>query len=108
MCNVDDFIKTVRCKDGDCLIFAVDIDCWDAEDVCRIIGDLQKQMPNIKMAAVPSDFIEQIIHLDKNEPLIAGTFVPGITTTTYNDYTTPCVNTCYTDDELNPGWSGLE
>ena len=106
MCN-SDFVKTIKCKDGDCLIFAVDIDSFAMDDITAIIGELQKQMPEVKMAIVPTDFIEQIIHLDKTLPMVMEplTFVPGISATT--DYTTP-INRCYTDDELNSGWSGLE
>ena len=96
MCNnVNDYIRTIKCKDGDCLIFAIDIDCWDMETINTVLGDIQQQMPEVKMAAMPSDFVEHIIHVEKTPPPTVGTFVPGITTTTVygndDDYPmTPC------------------
>ena len=95
MCNnVNDYIRTIKCKDGDCLIFAIDIDCWDMETINKVLGDMHQQMPEVKMVAMPSDFVEHIIHIEKTPPTV-GTFVPGITTTTVygndDDYPmTPC------------------
>ena len=96
------FIETIHCNSGDCLIFAIDMDCYDGEEVSVILNDLRAQMPEIKMGVIPSDLVDYMIHVKNN-----GYLVPGITTTT--NYTTPCTTSnCYTNEELDSGWSKLE
>ena len=96
------FIETIHCNSGDCLIFAIDMDYYDGEEVSVILNDLRAQMPEIKMGVIPSDLVDYMIHVKNN-----GYLVSGVTTTT--NYTTPCATSnCYTNEELDSGWSKLE
>ena len=101
------FIETIHCNSGDCLIFAIDMDCYDGEEVGTMLNELRAQMPEIKMGVIPSDLVDYMIHIKNNNTPNFGYVVPGVTTTT--NYTTPCVTSnCYTEEELDTGWSKLE
>lgn len=67
---------------GDILIFAVDIDTYDSEDLQTIRSNIIKEAPEVKVVFVPDDLVEEIIHIKKDSPL----YVSGLTTTTTNVY----------------------
>ena len=64
MCDERKFIETIHCKEGDCLIFAVDTDIYDLEDLNDTVKDLQKKIPGIKIAIIPSDLVDNIIYIN--------------------------------------------
>ena len=67
---------------GDILIFAVDIDTYDSEDLQTIRSNIIKEAPDVKVVFIPDDLVEEIIHIKKDSPL----YVSGLTTTTTNVY----------------------
>ena len=69
MCDKRKFIETICCKDGDCLIFAIDMNTYDIVELKNVIEDLQNKMPEIKIVIVPSGFINNIIHVSKDNPI---------------------------------------
>ena len=69
MCDKRKFIETICCKDGDCLIFTIDMNTYDVVELKNVIEDLQNKMPEIKIVIVPSGFISNIIHVNKNNSI---------------------------------------
>lgn len=62
-------ITKISYTPGDILIFAVDMDMYDAEELRGIFESITKQAPDVKVVFVPDDLIEDIVHIQKNSPL---------------------------------------
>lgn len=97
------FIETICCKEGDCLILAVDTDIYDLEDLDNTVKELQRKIPGVKIAVIPSDLVDNIIYINNNT-------IPLTTTiqTINNVSGAPMKYTTYCDEDLNSGWIGLE
>lgn len=103
MCDERKFIETIHCKEGDCLIFAVDTDIYDLEDLNDTVKDLQRKIPGVKIAVIPSDLVDNIIYINNNT-------IPLTTVISTIDNASGCPTryTTYCDEDLNSGWSKLD
>ena len=80
---------------GDILVFAVDMDMYDAEELRGIFESITKQAPDVKVVFVPDDLIEDIIHIQKNSPLYYDLATTAIGTT--NTYPQPYLTNISSD-----------
>lgn len=58
-------ITKISYAPGDILIFAVDIDTYNAEECKNIFESLKKQAPDVEIIFIPNDFIDKILVLNK-------------------------------------------
>lgn len=54
---------------GDILVFAVDMDMYNAEELRVIFKSITKYAPDVKVVFVPDNLIKDIIYIQKNSPL---------------------------------------
>ena len=90
------FIETIHCKEEDCLIFAVDTDIYNLEDLDVTVKELQRKIPGVKIAFIPSDLVSNIIYIDNN-----ATRFTTIISTVDNPYNCPTTGyTTYCDEGI--------
>ena len=108
MCNKErNFIETIQCHSGDCLIFAIDMDCYDGEEINTILNKLREQMPEVKIGVLPSDLVDYMIHIKKNNmPYLINTAPLDNHPIIYTE-NGPSSN-CYTDEDLDVGFYRME
>ena len=53
-------VEIVRVRKGDTLVFFVDADCYDLENITQIAHTIQQAFPNIKTAFIPEDMVTDI------------------------------------------------
>ena len=103
------FIETIHCNSGDCLIFAIDMDIYHEEEVNIMLNKLQAQMPEIKIGIIPSDLVDYMVHIKNNNiPYLGNTIA-----TTDLDNINFCTSTSkktdyYTDKDLDAGFYRME
>ena len=96
------YIESISCSDGDCLIFHVDTDLYDDNDLIDLEKEFKEKMPNLKIIFVPNDLINDITHI-KN-PCIVPIYKDCINNINHR---TP-ITTSYSDEDMNSGWSKLD
>lgn len=50
---------------GDVLIFAMDMDTYDMEEIAQLGDEFKNKMPDAKILFVPDDLIEEVLVLNK-------------------------------------------
>ena len=66
-------VEIVQVRMGDTLVFFVDTDCYDLEDITQVANAVQQAFPNVKTVLVPEDMVTDIkIFRDENmcEPMM--------------------------------------
>ena len=60
-------VEIVQVRKGDTLVFFVDTDCYDLEDITAVANNVQQAFPNIKTVLIPEDMVTDIkIFRDEN------------------------------------------
>lgn len=60
-------VEIVQVRMGDTLVFFVDTDCYDLEDISQVANAVQQAFPNVKTVLVPEDMVTDIkIFRDEN------------------------------------------
>ena len=60
-------VEIVQIRKGDTLVFFVDTDCYDLEDIAKVANTVQQAFPNVKTVLVPEDMVINIkIFRDEN------------------------------------------
>ena len=59
MCDYEN-IEIVQIKMGDTLVFFVDTDCYNLEDITHVANAVQQAFPNIKTVLIPEDMVTDI------------------------------------------------
>ena len=53
-------VEIVQIRKGDTLVFFVDTDCYDLEDIAQVANAVQQAFPNVKTVLVPEDMVTDI------------------------------------------------
>lgn len=53
-------VEIVQVRKGDTLVFFVDTDDYDLEDIAQVAGAVQQAFPSIKTVLVPEDMVTDI------------------------------------------------
>lgn len=62
-----DNVEIVSIRMGDTLVFFVDTDCYDLEDITAVANNVQQAFPNVKTVLIPEDMVTDIkIFRDEN------------------------------------------
>ena len=69
MCDCNN-IEVVGIKKGDTLVFFVDTDYYDLEDISGVIENVKEAFPAAKVLMLPDDMIDDIKIFREEEPLI--------------------------------------
>ena len=69
MCDCDN-IEVVGIKRGDTLVFFVDTDYYDMEDVSKVIESVKEAFPMAKVLMLPDDMIDDIKIFREENPLV--------------------------------------
>lgn len=88
-------VTTISCNTGDTLIFVVNTNQWSSDDVISVFQDIGTCIPNIHIKVIPDNMISDIIHIDRNQNFKS------------IEISSEPIS-CYTDEELDCGWRGLE
>ena len=96
-------IKRIICSDGDCLIFHVNTDLYENDDLINLEKEFEEKMPNLKILFVPHDLIDDITHVNNNYiiPICNNNI-------NHNTLSTTPITTSYSDEDMNPGWSKID
>ena len=69
MCNCDN-IEVVGIKRGDTLVFFVDTDYYDLEDIGEVMESVKEAFPTTKVLMLPDDMIADIKIFREENPLM--------------------------------------
>ena len=69
MCNCDN-IEVVGIKRGDTLVFFVDTDYYDLEDISEVMESVKQAFPTTKVLMLPDDMIADIKIFREENPLM--------------------------------------
>ena len=69
MCDCDN-IEVVGIKKGDTLVFFVDTDYYDLEDISNIMGNVKEAFPTTKVLILPDDMVADVKIFREEEPLV--------------------------------------
>ena len=69
MCDCDN-IEVVGIKRGDTLVFFVDTDYYDLEDISEVMESVKKAFPTTKVLMLPDDMIADIKIFREEDPLV--------------------------------------
>lgn len=69
MCDCDN-IEVVGIKRGDTLVFFVDTDYYDMEDIGEVMESVKEAFPTTKVLMLPDDMINDIKIFREEEPLV--------------------------------------
>jgi hypothetical protein len=69
MCDCDN-IEVVGIKRGDTLVFFVDTDYYDLEDISEVMESVKEAFPMTKVLMLPDDMIDDIKIFREEDPLI--------------------------------------
>ena len=69
MCDCND-IEVVGIKRGDTLVFFVDTDRYDLEDIGEVMESVKKSFPTTKVLMLPDDMIDDIKIFREEDPLV--------------------------------------
>jgi short-subunit dehydrogenase involved in D-alanine esterification of teichoic acids len=69
MCDCDN-IEVVGIKRGDTLVFFVDTDYYDLEDISEVMESVKEAFPTTKVLMLPDDMIADIKIFREEDPLI--------------------------------------
>jgi hypothetical protein len=70
MCDCDN-IEVVGIKKGDTLVFFVDTDYYDMEDIGEVMGSVKEAFPMTKVLMLPDDMIADIKIFREEDPMVA-------------------------------------
>jgi short-subunit dehydrogenase involved in D-alanine esterification of teichoic acids len=70
MCDCDN-IEVVGIRRGDTLVFFVDTDYYDMEDIGKVMESVKEAFPTIKVLMLPDDMIDNIKIFREDDPLVA-------------------------------------
>ena len=70
MCDCDN-IEVVGIKRGDTLVFFVDTDYYDMEDISEVMESVKEAFPTTKVLMLPDDMIDDIKIFREDDPLVA-------------------------------------
>lgn len=59
MCDYEN-VEIVSIKKGDTLVFFVDTDYYDLEDISQVIENVKSAFPSVKVLMLPDDMIDDI------------------------------------------------
>ena len=69
MCDCDN-IEVVGIKKGDTLVFFVDTDYYDLEDISEVMESVKEAFPTTKVLMLPDDMINDIKIFREENPLM--------------------------------------
>lgn len=69
MCDCDN-IEVVGIKRGDTLVFFVDTDYYDLEDIGEVMQSVKEAFPTTKVLMLPDDMIDDIKIFREEDPLV--------------------------------------
>ena len=69
MCDCDN-IEVVGIKKGDTLVFFVDTDYYDLEDISEVMESVKEAFPTTKVLMLPDDMIDDIKIFREEDPLV--------------------------------------
>lgn len=69
MCDCDN-IEVVGIKKGDTLVFFVDTDYYDLEDISEVMESVKEAFPATKVLMLPDDMIADVKIFREEEPLV--------------------------------------
>ena len=70
MCDYDN-IEVVGIRRGDTLVFFVDTDYYDMEDISEVMESVKEAFPTTKVLMLPDDMIDDIKIFREDDPLVA-------------------------------------
>ena len=70
MCDCDN-IEVVGIRRGDTLVFFVDTDYYDIEDISEVMESVKEAFPTTKVLMLPDDMIDNIKIFREDDPLVA-------------------------------------
>ena len=70
MCDYDN-IEVVGIKRGDTLVFFVDNDYYDMEDIGEVMESVKEAFPTTKVLMLPDDMIADIKIFREEDPMVA-------------------------------------
>ena len=70
MCDCEN-IEVVGIKKGDTLVFFVDTDYYDLEDIGKVMESVKAAFPTTKVLMLPDDMIDDIKIFREDDPLVA-------------------------------------
>lgn len=70
MCNYDN-IEVVGIRRGDTLVFFVDTDYYDLEDIAEVMESVKEAFPTAKVLMLPDDMIADVKIFREEDPMIA-------------------------------------
>ena len=70
MCNCEN-IEVVGVRRGDTLVFFVDTDYYDMEDISEVMESVKEAFPTTKVLMLPDDMIADIKIFREDDPLVA-------------------------------------
>lgn len=59
MCDCEN-VEIVSIKKGDTLVFFIDTDYYDLEDISQVIENVKSAFPSVKVLMLPDDMIDDI------------------------------------------------
>ena len=70
MCDCEN-IEVVGIRRGDTLVFFVDTDYYDLEDISEVMESVKEAFPTTKVLMLPDDMIDDIKIFREDDPLVA-------------------------------------
>ena len=70
MCDCDN-IEVVGIKKGDTLVFFVDTDYYDLEDISEVMESVKEAFPTAKVLMLPDDMIADVKIFREEDPMVA-------------------------------------
>ena len=70
MCDCEN-IEVVGIRRGDTLVFFVDTDYYDMEDISEVMESVKEAFPTTKVLMLPDDMIDDIKIFREDDPLVA-------------------------------------
>lgn len=69
MCDYEN-IEIVSIKKGDTLVFFVDTDCYDLDDIYEVMQSVKEAFPTTKVLMLPDDMIDDIKIFREEDALV--------------------------------------
>ena len=69
MCDCEN-VEIVSIKKGDTLVFFIDTDYYDLEDISQVIENVKSAFPSAKVLMLPDDMINDIKIFREENPLV--------------------------------------
>ena len=69
MCDYEN-VEIVNIKKGDTLVFFVDTDYYDLEDIDQLMESIKSAFPSVKVLMLPDDMIDDIKIFREENPLM--------------------------------------